>query len=88
MPGVKPEATTTSLPSAVAIWIGCGLTVMLATAAGKEDREALLERGDLKGQFDDGADADQVEESKPAPEKKPAADGQMSLMDFGMAKAG
>ena len=25
---------------------------------------------------------------KPAPEKKPSADGQMSLMDFGMAKAG
>ena len=27
-------------------------------------------------------------EPKPAPEKEPAADGQMSLMDFGMAKAG
>ncbi len=27
-------------------------------------------------------------EPKPAPEKKPSADGQMSLMDFGMAKAG
>ena len=27
-------------------------------------------------------------EPKPVPEKKPSADGQMSLMDFGMAKAG
>ena len=27
-------------------------------------------------------------EPKPEPEKKPSADGQMSLMDFGMAKAG
>ena len=27
-------------------------------------------------------------EPKPAPEKEPATDGQMSLMDFGMAKAG
>ena len=45
-----------------------GLKVMLATAAGKEDREAILKRGNLEGQFDDGADADQVEESKPAPD--------------------
>lgn len=47
---------------------GRGLTVMLATAAGKEDREALLARGNLKGQFHGGADADKVEESKPAPD--------------------
>lgn len=45
-----------------------GLRVMLATAAGKEDRDALLARGDLKGQFHDAADADQVDESKPAPD--------------------
>ena len=45
-----------------------GLTVLLATAAGKEDREALLKRGGLEGQFQGGADADQVEESKPAPD--------------------
>ncbi len=45
-----------------------GLRVLLATAASQKDREALLARGDLDGQFHGGADADQVEESKPAPD--------------------
>ena len=45
-----------------------GLVVLLATAAGREDRDALLARGDLEGQFHGGADSDKVENSKPAPD--------------------
>lgn len=45
-----------------------GLLTLLATAASNEDREALLERGGLQGQFQDVVDADEVEESKPAPD--------------------
>ncbi len=45
-----------------------GLLTLLATAASKEDREALLERGGLQGHFQDLVDADQVDESKPAPD--------------------
>jgi HAD superfamily hydrolase (TIGR01509 family) len=45
-----------------------GLTVLLATAAGKDDRQALLQRGGLEGQFQDMTDADQVDESKPGPD--------------------
>jgi HAD superfamily hydrolase (TIGR01509 family) len=45
-----------------------GLRVLLATAADKKDREALLRRGRLQGQFQGGADASDVEESKPAPD--------------------
>ena len=47
---------------------GSGLTVMLATAASADDRDALLKQGGLQDAFDKFVSSGEVEGSKPEPD--------------------